>query len=71
MVYEESQSNAMTQNLQSQKDVNSAQAMQLLSNVDWGKTTMNTIRFSIGGNNLFVLKRLLPPMENLIVFVLM
>lgn len=39
MVYEESQSNAMTQNLQSQKDVNSAQAMQLLSNVDWGKTT--------------------------------
>lgn len=39
MVYEESQSNATTQNLQSQKDVNSAQAMQLLSNVDWGKTT--------------------------------
>ena len=29
----------MTQNLQSQKDVNSAQAMQFLSNVDWGKTT--------------------------------
>lgn len=39
MVYEETQSNAMAQNLQSQKDVNSAQAMQLLSNVDWGKTT--------------------------------
>lgn len=45
MVYEESQSNAMTQNLQSQKDVNSAQAMQLLSNVDWGKTTSDYRRW--------------------------
>ena len=45
MVYEESQSNAMTQNLQSQKDVNSAQAMQLLSNIDWGKTTPEYCRW--------------------------
>lgn len=39
MLYEESQSNAMVQNLQSQKEVNTAQAYQLLSNIDWGKTT--------------------------------
>lgn len=39
MLYEESQSNAMVQNLQSQKEVNTAQAYQLFSNIDWGKTT--------------------------------
>ena len=37
MSYEARQSNAMTDNLQSQKDVNQAQAFQLLSNIDWGK----------------------------------
>lgn len=37
MSYEARQSNATTDNLQSQKDVNQAQAYQLLSNIDWGK----------------------------------
>lgn len=37
MSYEARQSNAMTDNLQSQKDVNQAQAFQLMSNIDWGK----------------------------------
>ena len=37
MSYESRQSNAMTDNLQSQKDVNQAQAYQLMSNIDWGK----------------------------------
>ena len=39
MLYEESQSNAMVQNLQSQKEVNTAQAYQIFSNIDWGKVT--------------------------------
>ena len=37
MSYEARQSNAMTDNLQSQKDVNQAHTYQLMSNIDWGK----------------------------------
>ena len=37
MSYEATQSNAVTENLQSQKDVNQAQAQQIFSNIDWGK----------------------------------
>lgn len=37
MSYEATQSNAVAENLQSQKDVNQAQVHQIFSNIDWGK----------------------------------